>query len=80
MEDKKKSLMGNIEDDLACTAYAESGEPCPVESGKPQKKTGGGLQQEEKGKKSAGQSVAIDLACTAYAESGEPCPIDADKK
>jgi hypothetical protein len=80
MENEKKSLMENIADDLACTAYAESGEPCPIEPGEPGKKGAGGQQQVEAGKKSAVQSVADDLACTAFAESGEPCPIDADKE
>lgn len=72
MEKKKKSVKKEVEDTLACSAFAEAGVPCPIGKGK--KVVG-------KAKKSGAlKSVEDTLACTAFAEAGVPCPIDSGKK
>jgi hypothetical protein len=80
MDKKKKKLARKVEDTMACSAYAESGEPCPIDNG--EKKTEKVVKSEKpgKGKKSPLQSVEDTMACTAYAESSEPCPIADEKK
>ena len=30
MDEKKKSVKKEIEDTMACSAFAEAGEPCPI--------------------------------------------------
>jgi hypothetical protein len=86
MGEKKKSVIEDVEDTMACSAFAEAGEPCPIdmacsafaEAGEPcpideDKKEGAE-------KKDTGMSVQDTMACSAFAEAGEPCPIDEDKK
>ena len=53
-----------------CSAFAEAGEPCPIDTDKK-------VSEEEKDTK---VSVEGTMACSAFAEAGEPCPIDTDKK
>ncbi|OKY74645.1 MAG: hypothetical protein BM485_12425 [Desulfobulbaceae bacterium DB1] len=74
MDEKKAKLTEEIEDTMACSAFAEAGEPCPIGS---DEKTTPAAQGE---KKSAAQSVEDTMACSAFAEAGEPCPIGSDKK
>ncbi len=69
MDEKKKSVTKEVEDTMACSAFAEAGEPCPLDK-----------KQEEGKKEDSGLSVKDTMACTAFAEAGEPCPIDTDKK
>lgn len=71
MDKKKKSVKKEIEDTLACSAFAEAGEPCPIGAGKK-----GGKAQ----KSGALKSVEDTMACSAFAEVGVPCPIDSGKK
>ena len=70
MGEKKKSVIEDVEDTMACSAFAEAGEPCPIDEDK----------KEGAEKKDTGMSVQDTMACSAFAEAGEPCPIDEDKK
>lgn len=75
MDKQKKSVKKELEDTLACSAFAEAGEPCPIGAGKK------GGKAKTAGKKSAVlKSVEDTLACSAFAEAGEPCPIGAGPK
>jgi len=61
MDDEKKTVKKEVEDTMACTAFAESGEPCPIH------------EAEDKGeKKDADTTVDVKgtMACTAFAEAG----------
>lgn len=70
-EQKKAGLTEKIEDTMACTAFAEEGEPCPIQTG----------EKPEAGEKTAAHdSVETTMACSAFAEAGEPCPIKTEKK
>ena len=70
MDEKKNNLSKKVEDTMACSAFAEAGEPCPID--------------EEKGEVEKKEATKVDvggtMACSAFAEAGEPCPIDTDKK
>lgn len=80
MAEKKKSLRKEIEDNMACSAFAEAGEPCPI-CPEADKMEPGAKAKKPRGEKiSICQSVEEDMACTAFAEQGEPCQIDAKKK
>ncbi|KPK00294.1 MAG: hypothetical protein AMJ60_01990 [Desulfobacterales bacterium SG8_35] len=70
MDDKKKSVKEEVRDTMACSAYAEAGEPCPIDT------------DQEEGEKKEGSKISVQgtMACSAFAEAGEPCPIDTDKK
>ncbi|HER63284.1 MAG TPA: hypothetical protein ENO11_04840, partial [Desulfobacteraceae bacterium] len=72
MDEKKKSVKENLTDTMACTAFGEAGEPCPIGQDTEDKKGTKGAGKE----KSAMRDVSSDMACTAFAEAGEPCPID----
>jgi len=74
MDKKKTSLSKDVEDTMACSAFAEAGEPCPVDE---ETKTD---RPPEEDLKSAHKTVEETMACTAFAEAGEPCPIDEEKK
>lgn len=79
MTDKKETLHKAIEETLACSAFAEAGEPCPL--GKEKASAAGPESSPAEGReKSALQSVEDDLACTAFYDENEECPIDGDKK
>ena len=70
MEEKKKSVQEDVQDTMTCSAFAEAGEPCPLDK-----------EKKEDGKKEdSNLSVQDTMACSAFAEAGEPCPIDEDKK
>ena len=73
MDKKKTSLSKDVEDTMACSAFAEAGEPCPVDE---EKKT----DEPEEDLKSSHKTVEETMACTAFAEAGEPCPVDEEKK
>jgi hypothetical protein len=75
--DKKTSLTEEIEDTLACSAFAEAGEPCPTNIEEGVHAAG---QKSAAKKGSTLETVKNTLACSAFAEEGEPCPIDTDKK
>ena len=70
MDEKKDTLAKEVEDTMACSAFAEAGEPCPIDTDK---------KVSEK-KEETKVSVEGTMACSAFAEAGEPCPIDTDKK
>ena len=60
-----RSFIDDIEKTMACVAYAEAGEPCPLD-----------FDQREKVKhETCEMSVKDTMACSAYAEAGVPCPI-----
>ena len=76
MDEKKTKLTEEIEDTLACSAFAEAGEPCPIGS----KDDNATSEPSEKEKKSTSESIEDTMACSAFAEAGEPCPIDSEKE
>ncbi|HSH12399.1 MAG TPA: hypothetical protein VLA15_01570 [Desulfurivibrionaceae bacterium] len=76
MDKKKKSLKKELEETLACSAFAEAGEPCPIGAGK---KVAGKVKTAGK-KGGVLKSVEETLACSAFAEAGIPCPIGAGPK
>jgi hypothetical protein len=70
MNEKDITLTKKVEDTMVCSAFAEAGEPCPINTDK----KGGGEKEDTK------VSVEGTMACSAFAEAGEPCPIDTDKQ
>jgi hypothetical protein len=66
----------SIEDTMACSAFAEAGEPCPID---PAPKTDA-PESPEGGEKATSMSIKDTMACSAFAEAGEPCPIDTETK
>ena len=76
MSDKKTTIKKEVEDTMACSAYAEAGIPCPISS-KTTKPEGKQTEPEEK---PTLESVKNTMACSAFAEAGEPCPLDKQKK
>lgn len=72
MTEEKKDALKKAEDTMACSAFAEAGEPCPID-------TGGEACKETAGKEKEKVDLAAvekDFACSAFAEAGEPCPIN----
>jgi hypothetical protein len=69
MEEKKKSVIEEIEKTMACSAYAEAGEPCPLDN----------EQRENEKQESCEMSLQDTMACSAFAEAGVSCPICEDK-
>jgi hypothetical protein len=67
----------SVENTMACSAFAEEGEPCPIDTGG---ETSGASSTTTGGKESTLESVENTMACSAFAEAGEPCPIDSGKK
>jgi len=65
MKEKMKSFFKEIEKTMACIAYAEAGEACPLDN----------ELKENKKIVSCMMSVQDTMACSAYAEAGIPCPI-----
>jgi len=65
MKEKMKSVLKEIENTMACIAYAEASEACPID-----------IELKEN-KKIARCMISVQdtLACRAYAEAGIPCPI-----
>lgn len=81
----KDKVKKDVEDTLACTAFAEAGEPCPIGSeeqavGATPTETTQAQEEKNKHKKSVMGVVEDDFACTAFAESGEPCPIGGEEQ
>jgi len=76
MGEKKTKPTEGIKDTMACSAFAEAGEPCPIGSdGK------SATPKPSKGEtKSPSKVIEDTMACSAFAESGEPCPIDSGKE
>ena len=66
MGDKKTTLSKEIEDTKDCSDFAESGEPCPIVTGKK--------------RKTRRHPLNYTMACAAFAEAGETCPIKPEKK
>jgi len=71
MNEKKTSLTEKVENTLACSAFAEGGEPCPINTGKEANATD---HASPKIKESMLEFVEDTMACSAFAEKGEPCP------
>ena len=73
MTDKKNTTQ-KVEDTLACSAFAEEGEPCPIPlNDKKEARVKG-----DKGE-SVLHAVEDDLACTAFSDQNEKCPIGEKK-
>ena len=65
------NFIKSVQDTLACSAFAEAGEPCPIGDPKehsPEEKTA-----------TPGKTFEQTMACSAFAEAGEPCPIGKDE-
>lgn len=78
MSDKKHTVTEEIETTMACSAFGEAGEPCPID---------GGEEETHKAKNATpanGESmvdkVEDDFACTAFSDQNEECPIGKDRK
>jgi len=65
MKDKMKSILKEIETTMACIAFAEAGEACPINND----------LKENRIIARCMMSVQDTMACSAYAEAGIPCPI-----
>jgi hypothetical protein len=65
MKEKIISFLKEIEKTMACVAYAEAGEICPIDNK---------LKENRKIARCM-LSVQDSMACSAYAEAGVPCPI-----
>ena len=65
MKEKNRSFLEKIENIMACVAYAEAGENCPLDY----------ELNENKKIEVCRNSVMGTMACSAYAEAGVPCPI-----
>ncbi len=76
MTDNKKNIAHEIEDTLACSAFAEAGEPCPICSNKDDREEHATLEKNEPGR----QSLEENFACAAFHEQNLECPIGTDKK
>ncbi len=77
MDEKKTSLQKEVEETLVCSAFAEEGEPCPINTGA---EKSGASPTTTGGKESTLNSVENAMACSAFAEEGEPCPINTGEK
>lgn len=60
-----------IKETMACSAFAEAGEPCPI-----CEKPG---ETKPADKPATSTQVSTDFACAAFAEAGEACPICSSK-
>ena len=67
---KKPTISKEVEKTMACSAFAEAGEPCPIDIDK----------KEDSPTKETRISIEGTMACSAFAEAGESCPIKTDKK
>jgi len=65
MKEKIRSFLERVEKTLACVAYAEAGQSCPLNE----------ELKEYKKLVSCKMSVQDSMTCSAYAEAGVPCPI-----
>lgn len=76
--DKKKTALESVEKTLACSAFAEEGEPCPINNEEGVNTTSQtGTEEQE----SILEEVEETMACSAFAEEGAPCPKeDIEKK
>lgn len=76
MTDAKKDPLKEVEDTMACSAFAEAGEPCPIGT----KGETGGSAAGKGMEKTSLESVEKDFACTAFHDENMACPINNDKK
>ena len=65
MKEKMKSFLKAIENTMACIAYAEAGEACPIDNE---------LKENKKIVRCV-MSIQDTMACSAYAEAGISCPM-----
>jgi len=77
-DEKKISVATEVEDNLACVAFAEAGEPCPIDSKKDASEVTDATPKEAK--HSMMESIEDNLACTAFSDENEGCPIGKDEK
>ena len=68
MEENKRAVLEEIEKTMACSAYTEAGEPCPLDD----------EQREVEKQEGCEMSVQDTMACSAFAEAGVACPICED--
>jgi len=75
MKEKITSQRKEVEDTLACTAFAEAGEPCPIDSKTEAKRSHTESTQIKRNKQSVLNTLEDDFACTAFYDQNEECPI-----
>jgi hypothetical protein len=78
MTDAKKDTMKEVETTMACSAFAEAGEPCPI--GTKGETSGSAAGKSMEKEKTTLESVEKDFACTAFHDQNMACPINGDKK
>lgn len=76
MSETKKTVTQEIENTMACSAFAEAGEPCPLDSGESPRVA----KVPPEGDCLKGDSIEDTFACTAFHEQNEECPICSTKK
>jgi len=59
---------------MACSAFAEKGEPCPEEN--IEEGLISASHATSKKKESSLESIENTMACSAFTDEGEPCPED----
>jgi len=81
---EKDKVKKEVEDALACTAFAEAGEPCPIGSeeqaaGAAPSEANQAKKDETKHNKSVLGAIVDDFACTAFHDQNEECPISGEE-
>lgn len=76
MTDAKKDTLKEVENTMACSAFAEADEPCPIGPGTEASGSAAGEGKE----KTTLESMEKDFACTAFHDQNMDCPINNDKK
>ena len=80
MEKNSAIFSQEVEDTMACSAFAEANEPCPIDNTAQEEKSKKASKLSDEKDKSALDVIEDTMACTAYAEAEEPCPIGSDEE
>ena len=80
MEKNSAIFSQEVEDTMACSAFAEANEPCPIDNTAQAEKTPKAAKFSDEKNKSTLDVIEDTMACTAYAEAEEPCPIGSDEE
>lgn len=75
MDKNTISLTKEIEITLACSAFAEAGVPCPLDSETGMQATDTDSKKEKTTERSIFEVISNDFACTAFHDQNEGCPI-----
>ena len=79
MDEKKTTIIEEIENSMACSAFAEAGEPCPIGCGEKTEEPSATSKTSKGERGPTSMSIEDTMACIAFAEAGEPCPIGREK-